>query len=87
MSLYARRVDNDKWGYFRSFDCEFINPQHYSIAEEDIEEYCTNNPFPKSDIYSKDDMIYDITVSGGHLITYCSEEQADWIADMIYGLS
>lgn len=45
MSLYARRVDNDKWGYFRSFDCEFINPQHYSIAEEDIEEYCTNNPF------------------------------------------
>lgn len=87
MSLYARRVDNDKWGYFRSFDSTFINPQDYEIEEEDIEEYCTNNPFPKSDIYSKDDMIYDITVSGGHLITYCSEEQADWIADMIYELS
>ena len=85
MGIRVRKVD-DSFGIWDSFNCEFVNPEYLGIKKERIKEYIKENPFPKSDMYSEKEMINDIVQSSGSLLISGTEEQADWVADMIQAL-
>jgi hypothetical protein len=86
MSIYARQIDGNKWGFFESYRQIFIDPEDYRIDEEDLNLYLKKHRFPTDKNYSQEDMIYDVTVSTGSLIIRGSKAQADWIAEMIWEL-
>mgnify|MGYP001163285193 CR=1 FL=1 len=88
MGMRVRKVD-DSYGIWDSFNCEFLNPAYLNIQEQDIRDYIDGkkdgikHPFPLSEDYTEKDMIGDVTNSEGSLIIPGTEEQAEWIADML----
>jgi len=88
MSIRVRRVD-DSFGIWFNNMCTFVDPAvHLSISEASIREYMREHPFPEEKtkegyLYSAESMIEDITNSEGSLIIPGTEEQAEWVADMI----
>lgn len=95
MGIRVRKVD-DSFGIWDSCNCEFVNPRYLCISRERIREYIKGDantgipphPFPasKDNWYTEEYMIGDVTNSEGSLIIPGTEEQADWIADMIQAL-
>ncbi len=88
MGIRVKKVD-DGFGIWDSFSCEFVNPATLQIKKKDIEEYMKTAPFPESSAkrpYTIGDMIYDMTTSEGSFIIPGTEEQAEWIAEMVQTL-
>lgn len=50
-----------------STNCTGVEPENMNWEEEKIEEYLKTHPIPADPNYSEDDMIYDLTESGGTL--------------------
>ena len=88
MGIRIRKVD-DFYGIWDSFNCEFLNPAYLNITEQDVRDYIEGkkdgkpHPFPATEEYTEQDMINDVTNSEGSLIIPGTEEQAEWVADMI----
>jgi|GEM_PF-3194919 len=88
MGIRIRRVD-DSFGIWDSYNCKFIEAEHLGIKAERVREYLKEHPFPKDskdNWYTEECMIGDVTNSQGSLIIPGSEEQAEWVADMLQAL-
>ena len=81
----VRKVDNS-FGIWDNYSCEFINAEFLGIGEKEIKSYLSKHPFPVSNLYSEKEMISDVYNSSGSLIIPGTEEQAEFVAKMIYTL-
>lgn len=50
-----------------SSSCKGVEPEYMNWNPEKIKEYLKDHPMPHDPNYSEDDMIYDLTESGGTL--------------------
>lgn len=73
---------------YESITMEAINPEYLGISKEDIREYMKENPMPKDPEYSQEDLISDITQSGGFLTLSdaMQPETREYVAELIGAL-
>lgn len=74
-----------RWVAFESCSMETFDPAYFNITKECIEEYMAEHPMPDDSAYSKEELIYDLTESGGF---YAPPEGTDlktigYIEDML----
>lgn len=84
------------YGIWDGSRCEFFNPAmlqdiHDDNLREMANEYFGNNPFPEADTaspypYGQREAIEDLCCSSGSLIMSCTQEQAEYLAEMIQEL-
>lgn len=64
---------------------EAVEPQYMNWKKEDIEKYLIENPMSDDENYSKEDLIYDLTESGGALTfsTELKDETILYLTDLM----
>ena len=67
---------------------EVIDPGSLYISKEEIEAYVREHPVPVDPAYSKDDLLYDLTESGGfyRLPDNISDEMRNYVEGMLNAL-
>jgi hypothetical protein len=66
-----------------------IEPEYMGWKKEDIEEYLKQHPLPDDENYSKEDLINDLTQSGGALTFSLDlkDETISFLCDLMYWLT
>jgi hypothetical protein len=75
-----------KWIVYESVTLNPIIPA-YVLNLDKVKEYINNNPFPETEDYTKEDLLFDVQSDGiWTLGDYVTEEQREYIREMVQTL-
>ena len=78
-----------RWVAYEDTLSTAIDLEYLPITREDIENYMKEHPMPEDPEYTKEDLIYDLTVSSGMYILPdgIKQETADYIEELLNTLA